>query len=92
MKSNYQNSHSFWGKTLIVLILLGIIPFLLVIYLVVYDKIHLTEIVLLFSTLALFSILTGFSLMRRSANQLVTLAIETGRIEEGEKWRGEENK
>ena len=85
MKSIYQNSNSFLGKTLVVLVLLGIIPFLLVIYLFVYNKIDLTEIVLLFSSLALFSILTGFSLMRRSAEQLVTLAIETGRIEAGEK-------
>ena len=85
MKSIYQSSNSFLGKTLVVLVLLGIIPFLLVIYLFVYNKIDLTEIVLLFSSLALFSILTGFSLMRRSAEQLVTLAIETGRIEAGEK-------
>ena len=85
MKTIYQNSNSFSGKTLVVLILLGIIPFLLVIYLFVYNELHLTEIVPLFSTLALFSILTGFSLMRRSANQLASLAIETGEIEAGGK-------
>ena len=84
-KPIYQNSNSFLGKTLIILVLLGIIPFLLGIYIFFYIRIDLTEIVLLFSTLALFSILTGFSLMRRSADQLVTLAIETGRIEAGEK-------
>ena len=85
MKSNYQNANSFSGKIRIVLVLLGIIPFLLVIYLFVYSKIDLTETVILFSSLALFSILTGFSLMRSSADQLVFLARETGMIETGEK-------
>ena len=84
MPSNYQSSNSFLGKTRIVLVLLGIIPYLMVIYLFVYNKIDLTETVILFSPLALFSSLTGFSLMRRSADQLVTLARKTGMIEAGE--------
>jgi len=85
MKSNYQNSKSFLGKTRVVLVLLGIIPFLLVAYLFVYEKIDLTDMVTIFSGLALFSILAGFSLMRRSADQLVNLSVETGSIEAGEK-------
>ena len=84
-KSNYQNSKSFSGKTRIVLVLLGIIPFLLVAYLFVYENMDLTDRVILFSALALFSILTGFSLMRRSADQLVNLSRETGMVEAGEK-------
>ncbi|MBW2006334.1 MAG: adenylate/guanylate cyclase domain-containing protein [Deltaproteobacteria bacterium] len=85
MKSNYQNSKSFFGKTRIVLVLLGIIPFLLVTYLFVYENMDLTDRVILFSALALFSILTGFSLMRRSADQLVNLSRETGMVEAGVK-------
>jgi len=85
MKSNYQTALSFYGKTRIVLVLLGIIPFLLVIYLFVYGKIDITDMISLFSALALFSILTGFSLMRRSADQLVHLAKETSMVEAGKK-------
>ena len=84
-KSNYQNSKSFFGKTRIVLVLLGIIPFLLVTYLFVYENIDLTDTVILFSALALFSVLTGFFLMRRSADQLANLSRETGMVEAGVK-------
>lgn len=85
MKSNYKNSLSFSGKTRIILALLGIIPFLLVIYLFFYGKIDITDMISLFSALALFSILTGFSLLRSSADQLVNLAKETSLVEAGEK-------
>jgi len=85
MKSNYKNSLSFCGKTRIILALLGVIPFLLVIYLFVYGKIDITDMISLFSALALFSILTGFSLLRSSADQLVHLAKETSMVETGEK-------
>jgi len=60
---NYQNSLSFSEKTRIILALLGIIPFLLVIYLFFYGKIDIADMIRLFSALALFSILTGFSLL-----------------------------
>ena len=85
MKSQYQNSKSFSGKTRLVLVLMGIIPFLLVVYLFVYENIGLTDRIILFSALAFFSILTGFSLMRRSADQLVNLCRETGEVEAGVK-------
>jgi len=85
MKSNYQTALSFYGKTRVVLVLLGIIPYLLVVYLFVYEKIGLTDIIILFSALALFSILAGFSLLRNSADQLVNLTRETSMAEAGEK-------
>jgi len=85
MKSNYQTALSFYGKTRIVLVLLGLIPFLLVIYLFFYGKIDITDMISLFSVLALFSILTGFSLLRNSADKLVHLAKETSMVEAGEK-------
>ena len=87
MKVNYHNSNSFHGKTRIVLVLLGIIPLLLVVYLAVYEKIRLidTEALLVLSGVVLFSILTGFYLLRRSADQLATLSVETGIIEAGKK-------
>lgn len=85
MKSNYKSYISFSGKTRVVLILLGIIPYLLVVYLFVYEKIGFTDIIILFSALALFSILAGFSLMRKSADQLIKLSRETESVEAGEK-------
>ncbi len=66
------------------MVMLGILPFLLVMYLFVYEQLNITNMVLLLSALALFSVLTGYSLMRRSADQLVRLALETKSIDAGE--------
>ena len=85
MKSKYQNQKSFFGKTQVILVFLSVLPFMLVIYLFFIEKVGLTETIYIFSALALFSILTGFTLMRSSADQLVNLARETGDIEAGEK-------
>jgi len=85
MKSKYQSALSFRGKTRIILVLLGIIPFLMVIYLFVYGKIDITDMIILFSALALFSILTGFALLRSSADRLVNLAKQTSMVEAGRK-------
>jgi adenylate cyclase len=74
MKSKYRNSVSFTGKTRIVLVLLGIIPFLLVIYLFMYERINISDMIVLFAALAPLSILTGFSLLRSSADSLANLA------------------
>jgi len=85
MKSDYKSSKSFIGKTPVILIMLGILPFLLVIYLFVYENLNVTTTVLFLSASALFSILTGYSFMRRSADQLVRLALETKSIDTGER-------
>jgi len=66
------------------LALLGIIPFLLAVYLFFYEEKTLTDQFILFSALALLSILAGFSLVRTSADQLVGLAKKTGEIGTGE--------
>lgn len=63
--------------------LLGIIPYLLVAYLFVNERLQIGATVSLFSALVLFSILAGFSLMRRSAEHLVELCQKTGDIESG---------
>jgi len=83
-KSNYHNARSFLGKTRIVLVLLGILPFLLVVYLFFYEKIDLTDMIVVFSGLALFSILSGFYIMRSFSDQLVALAEQTAKINSGE--------
>lgn len=64
--------------------MLGILPLLLAVYLFFYERLNITTMVLLLSALALFSVLTGYLLMRRSADQLVRLAIETKSIDSGE--------
>ena len=84
MKSGYTNSTSFTGKTRIVLVLLGIIPFLLVIYLFVYEGINIRDMIILFAALALLSILAGFSLLRSSADSLANLARTIGGIDTSE--------
>jgi len=83
VKGHYRTSKSFIGKTPVILVLLGIIPYLLVIYLFVYERLNVTSMVLLMSALSLFSLLTGYSLMRRSADHLVQLARETADVRAG---------
>jgi len=83
-KSKYHNSKSFLLKTRIVLALLGILPFLIVVYLFRYGNIDVTETIVVFSALALFSILSGFVLLRNSSDQLINLSRETGIAKDGE--------
>ena len=61
--------------------LLGIIPFLLIIYLFVYERIDVTDMTVLFAVFALLSILAGFSLLRGSADSLTKLAHKIGAID-----------
>jgi len=84
MKSKYRNSVSFTGKTRIALVLLGIIPFLLVVYLFVYERINISDMIVLFAALALLSILAGFSLLRTFADSLANLTRTIGGIAAGE--------
>lgn len=83
-KSDYRHYNSFSGKIRVAFFFLSIVPYLLAIYLFWKEKIQMTELILLFSPLILFSILTGFSIIRRSADQLVNLANQTRQIETGE--------
>ena len=83
-ESNRHNSKSFLSKTRIVLVLLGILPFIIVIYLFYYENFQLTDKIVLFSALALFSILTGFMLLRSSSDQLINLSKKTKIARKGE--------
>ncbi|MFP4453676.1 MAG: adenylate/guanylate cyclase domain-containing protein [Desulfobacterales bacterium] len=76
---------TFSGKLPIALAMMGIIPCLLIVYLFMYEKITFTQSLLLFAPLVLFCMLTGFFLVRRSADQLYYLSMETARIQAGEK-------
>jgi len=84
MKSKYQHYDSFYGKTLVVLSLIAIIPLLLVINTFVYEGIHVSDRMIMFCALAFFSILIGYTVLRRAADKLVWLTMEIGRIKNGE--------
>jgi adenylate cyclase len=85
MRENRKTTVSFIGKTRIVLVLLGIVPFLLVVCLFVYGKLDFSDMVSLFSILGLLSILMGFTLLRKSADHLAHLSRDTRSIESGER-------
>ena len=74
MKAGKNTGMSFYRKIRISLSLMGILPFLLVIYLFIQEHISLSNTLILCAALVLFSILIGFTLLRQSADQLATLA------------------
>ncbi len=76
--SKHYGSRSFFSKTRIVLVFLGILPLLLVVYLFYYEGLHVTDKIIIFAALALFSILTGFTILRDSSDQLTSLARKIG--------------
>jgi hypothetical protein len=69
--SDYRSAKSFAGKTRAVLALLGIIPFLLVVFLFTYKKIEFRISSFYSRAWRFFSILAGFYLMRSSADHWV---------------------
>ncbi len=74
MKAQQDTGMSFYRKIRISLGLMGILPFLLVIYLFMQEHISLSNTLILCAALVLFSILLGFTLLRQSADQLAILA------------------
>jgi adenylate cyclase len=86
MKSGFKRTYNtFSGKVLAALGLMALLPYLLVIYLFFHERITPSESVYLFSILALFSIFTGFAMLRRSVDQIHHLTREISRVESGEK-------
>lgn len=76
---------TFSGKLPVALAMMGILPCLIIVYFFLHEEITLTQGMLLFVPLALFSMLAGFFLVRRSANQLYYLSKETGRLQSGKR-------
>lgn len=85
MLSRHSKAKSFFEKIKMVLALMGIIPFLLVICLFFVEGIAVTNLTIIFAALALLSILFGFFILRKSANQISDLAIKTGIVKSGGK-------
>lgn len=87
MKNKYQNYNSFNGKIRVAFIFLAVIPYILIIYMFIEQKIELTEMMIYFLLPTLFSILTGFFIIRKSADELVKLAIETDKAKSIENFK-----
>jgi adenylate cyclase len=84
MKIVLKQNISFYRKIKISLALMGILPFLLAVYLFTRQQQAPTTLVILCSALVLFSILMGFTLLRRSSDQMQTLAKKTAIPDSGE--------
>jgi len=77
MKLTVKQDVSFYRKIKISLALMGILPFLLVVFLFSQQEQAPTTVMILCSALVLFSMLMGFTLLRKSSDQLETLAQKT---------------
>jgi class 3 adenylate cyclase len=77
MTIKQKQALSFYRKIRISLGLMGVLPFLMVSYLLMAEEITLSNTMIISSALILFSILMGFTLLRKSADQLSLLAQET---------------
>jgi class 3 adenylate cyclase len=86
MKQTYRrNYHTMGGKALAALAFMAIIPYLLFIYLYITGKITISETIILYVPVILISTVIGYSLMRRSADNVFYLSRETRLVETGEK-------
>lgn len=74
-----RDSRTFAGKLTAALFLMGIIPWLLFVYLVVHEGVGFSGYLVLVICLSMFSILCGYFLLRSSAAQLFSLSAEIGR-------------
>ncbi len=80
-----QNKHiSFYRKIKVSLALIGILPFLLAVYLFARETALPSTIVFLSSALILVSMLVGFTMLRKSSDQVQRLARKTAIPESGE--------
>jgi len=77
------NERSFRSITGIVFCLMGLIPYLLSVYLVMQANISVTHSVSILAVLTLAIMLLSFLLVKRIGNQLQTLSMRTGSIVQG---------
>ncbi|MBC2716432.1 MAG: adenylate/guanylate cyclase domain-containing protein [Desulfobacteraceae bacterium] len=86
MKHIYRRDYNtIGGKMLAALSLMAVIPYLLLLYLFIQEKITTSETIILYLPLILISTVTGYSLIRRSADSVFYLSRETRLVENGEK-------
>ncbi len=70
---------------LVALVCMAVIPWLLLIYMVVYGHIAVSDTVVYYLPLVLFLILAGYALLRKTADDVFHLSRATGLIVEGRK-------
>ncbi|MCF8056926.1 MAG: adenylate/guanylate cyclase domain-containing protein [Desulfocapsa sp.] len=87
MERRHKKGISFYRKIRISLALMGVLPFLLSVYLFTRGEMQTptpTTLIIFCSALVLFSMLVGFSLLRKSSDQMQMLAKKTSIPESGE--------
>lgn len=86
MKSTYRRDYkTIGGKMLVALLMMAIMPYILLAYLFISKEITLTQTAVMFLPLLLFSMLVGYSLIRRSADNVFYLSREIEMLESGRK-------
>lgn len=86
MKQTYRRDYNtIGGKMLAALALMAVIPYLLLFYLYAVGKISISETIILYIPIILISTVAGYSLIRRSADNVFYLSKETQLAENGEK-------
>lgn len=86
MKFTYRRDYkTIGGKMLVALLMMAIMPYILLAYLFISKEITLTQTAVMFLPLLLFSMLVGYSLIRRSADNVFYLSRETEMLESGRK-------
>lgn len=84
-KIAHNKDMSFYRKVKISLALMGVLPFLLTVYLFSKEFVNgPSTLMILCSALVLFSILMGFTLLRKSSDQVANLAAKTTIPDSGE--------
>ncbi len=73
----HEKSISFYRKLKVSLALMGVLPFLLSVYLLTREVQVSTTLLVICSALVLFSMLAGFTLLRTSSDQIERLAKDT---------------
>ena len=85
MKNSYRREYNtIGGKMLAALALMAIIPYLLLFYLYLTGNITISETILLYLPIILFSTFVGYYLIRKSADNVYHLSCETRLAENGE--------
>ncbi len=79
-----KKGHSFYAKLKIGLALMGVIPFLLAVYLVTNEIGAVSQLMIVGTAFILFSMLLGFTFLRQSSDQLSRLVEGTSQVGPGE--------
>ncbi len=86
MKETYRREYNtIGGKVLSGLALMAVIPYLLIFYLYFTGNISFSDTILLYLPVILFSTLVGYTLLRKSADNVYYLSRETRMVETGER-------